>query len=675
MEVQNIPIGEVHPSPMNPRKTFDEGALQELADNIRQQGLLQPITIRPMLIDEIEPGSGEVVSIPGGYEIVCGERRYRAMCKLNAEDPERWPTIASIVRDMTDDEAYDAMITENLQRKDVDPIEEAFAFSQLVERGHTAEEISLRFGKSIRFVQDRVKLNNLIPELLLKIREGSMAIAAGMIICKFEEAAQRKFLSAYGNYAKISKDTATNFLNSEFMTLNRAPWYQSDNQEDEDFEGGCNRKCSECPLNTTNANCLFWEMKAADDGKCTDRSKFEAKHRAYLFHYLDGIADELVKKGEALEYGKTVLIDTAQLWNTDRQRIHDDVVAGIAERGYEIVKPDEIFGNRVYYNATDERIPEMLKNGECYRCIDVFGRGDLPNPQVAHYYIKPVSKDAPVTPGEVAPPEAVKLVGQFKRNLEICNEKVCKSNQEMARDLGTTKRRGPLKEEEQIGFDMFILSQLNADFFSKYYYICKSSGMRPTVQELADIAKGNTDDRALWYREYVRTKMIEGFYPGSLASFVCGSVLRLWMPDKVQEEHMKHLNALDKRNGKIKERLEELGYDTNGKKLKVEKKPEPPKTTTQAEAEVLSQYREMKKKHKDALLLFRVGNNYIAIKDDAAKVFEVTLSGLDEKKIKGETVSICKIPADAIDTIIPKLVRAGNRVATCEQLKDPKKKK
>lgn len=83
MEVQNIPIGEVHPSPMNPRKTFDEDALQELADNIRQQGLIQPITVRPRIIEGTEPGSGDAVAIPDGYEIVCGERRYRALSALN----------------------------------------------------------------------------------------------------------------------------------------------------------------------------------------------------------------------------------------------------------------------------------------------------------------------------------------------------------------------------------------------------------------------------------------------------------------------------------------------------------------------------------------------------------------------------------------------------------------
>ena len=168
MEVQNIPIGEVHPSPMNPRKTFDEDALQELADNIRQQGLIQPITVRPRIIEGTEPGSGDAVAIPDGYEIVCGERRYRALSALNKENPEQWATIAAIVREMTDDEAFDAMITENLQRKDVDPIEEAYAFGQLLEKATPPKRLRFASGKSVRFVQDRVKLNNLIPNCFSK---------------------------------------------------------------------------------------------------------------------------------------------------------------------------------------------------------------------------------------------------------------------------------------------------------------------------------------------------------------------------------------------------------------------------------------------------------------------------------------------------------------------------
>lgn len=163
-KIQEINLYEIRPSAMNPRKTFDQEALQELADNIKSQGLLQPITIRP--VDELLNKDGTVCH----YEVVCGERRYRAV-KLNGSK-----TIPCIVRELTDEQAFDAMITENLQRKDVDPTEEAFAFGELAKRGQTTEEIALRFGKSTRFVLDRIKLNKLIPELMLRVKDGTMAL-------------------------------------------------------------------------------------------------------------------------------------------------------------------------------------------------------------------------------------------------------------------------------------------------------------------------------------------------------------------------------------------------------------------------------------------------------------------------------------------------------------------
>ena len=133
--IQNIPMSEIVPSPRNPRKNFDEEALQELADNIKHQGLLQPITIRPIEWKEEEQSTG-VGYTPNKYEIVCGERRWRAV-KLNESE-----TIPCIVRELDDATAYEVMITENLQRKDIDPMEEAFAFAELIKTGKAADEIA-----------------------------------------------------------------------------------------------------------------------------------------------------------------------------------------------------------------------------------------------------------------------------------------------------------------------------------------------------------------------------------------------------------------------------------------------------------------------------------------------------------------------------------------------------
>ena len=202
MEEIKIPLDKVSPSPMNPRKTFCDKELQELAESIEKQGLLYPIIVRPKgCVGANNEKPNEVESSSDSYELICGERRYRAYRLLKAKEDEeniqrvaahrkksdRFQTIRAIVREMNDDEAFDAMITENLQRVNVDPMEEAFAFAQLIQRGKTPEEVALKFGKSIRFVQDRCKLNSLIPELTLALKEDKMSIAAAMIICKLDE--------------------------------------------------------------------------------------------------------------------------------------------------------------------------------------------------------------------------------------------------------------------------------------------------------------------------------------------------------------------------------------------------------------------------------------------------------------------------------------------------------
>ena len=85
------------------------------------------------------------------------------------------------------------------------------------------------------------------------------------------------------------------------MTIELSLWYKSDNQADEDFEGGCGRKCSECHYNTSNHGCLFWEMKSQDAGRCTDRPNSKQRHWLSMFREIDPpIGDNLVKAGEPL---------------------------------------------------------------------------------------------------------------------------------------------------------------------------------------------------------------------------------------------------------------------------------------------------------------------------------------------------------------------------------------
>lgn len=130
----------------NIRKSFDEDSIIELSSSIRENGVIQPILVRP---------------VQGGYELVCGERRYRASKLVQAAFKDR-NTIPVHIRELTDHEALEAQITENLQRKDVHPMDEAYAFKTMLESGKSVEEIANRVAKKESFVRQRLKLNSLI---------------------------------------------------------------------------------------------------------------------------------------------------------------------------------------------------------------------------------------------------------------------------------------------------------------------------------------------------------------------------------------------------------------------------------------------------------------------------------------------------------------------------------
>ena len=142
-----VALANIQPSGFNPRKRFDETSLYELAESIKRQGVLQPITVRP-------------VDGTDRYGIVFGERRYRASVIAGRDE------IPAIVSELSDEEAEEMAITENLQRKDVTPVEEAAAYQRLIESGrHTVQTLAVLFGKNENYIRTRLKFTALIPEI------------------------------------------------------------------------------------------------------------------------------------------------------------------------------------------------------------------------------------------------------------------------------------------------------------------------------------------------------------------------------------------------------------------------------------------------------------------------------------------------------------------------------
>ena len=157
----DLDIATVHPSTDNHRKTFNDASLQELAESIREVGILQAIAVRPRT--------------EGGYEIIYGERRYRASLLAGAKTIK-----ATIYNNVTDDEAEDMSLSENLQREQVRPTEEAKAFKRLLEKGrHDMYSLVSRFGRSEKYIYTRLKLNELYEPIGELLDNGTITVSVG----------------------------------------------------------------------------------------------------------------------------------------------------------------------------------------------------------------------------------------------------------------------------------------------------------------------------------------------------------------------------------------------------------------------------------------------------------------------------------------------------------------
>ncbi|SIS51174.1 chromosome segregation DNA-binding protein [Roseivivax lentus] len=153
-----VPIDRIHPNPDQPRRRFSEEQLEELTDSIRAKGIIQPIIVR------------EKPDMPDHFEIVAGERRWRAAQKAQLHD------IPVLVRSFTDTEVLEVAIIENIQRADLNAIEEAAGFRQLMFKfGHTQEKLAEALGKSRSHIANLMRLLNLPDDVQAHVSEGRLS--------------------------------------------------------------------------------------------------------------------------------------------------------------------------------------------------------------------------------------------------------------------------------------------------------------------------------------------------------------------------------------------------------------------------------------------------------------------------------------------------------------------
>lgn len=242
-EFKNVQLKDIAIGEFNHRKAFDETSMQELTDSIREKGVLQPVVLRYMKKE-------------GKYELVCGERRFRASKAAGLTE------IPATIRELTDEEVVELQIIENLQRKDVHPMEEGAAFKQLLDaKGWTVNEIGSRVGKPANYVARRLRLTEIVPDFQKAFFENRIGLTDMERLFKLSTADQKALWQeeCEGRSGKLSITDGD--IRSYLGDLNDAPFDTTD--ETLDKKAGA---CTSCPHNSGSNALLFPDTSKAQCG-------------------------------------------------------------------------------------------------------------------------------------------------------------------------------------------------------------------------------------------------------------------------------------------------------------------------------------------------------------------------------------------------------------------------
>lgn len=318
-----IALDELHPSPTNPRSRMKESDLKELADSIAQFGVLQPVLVRPLSIDE------------SSFEIVAGHRRVQAARMAGLE------MILATVRELNDEQALEIQLIENIQRKDVHPLDEAYSFMNLTKiTGWGVPEICAKVSKSKSYVYQRMALLDLCDEAKEAFYSDQLETSVALLIARIPKVLQKRALKTILNGfmgKPMAYQSAKDIVERQFMlTLSTAPF--DTNNADLTAAGSC----SACPKRTGANRDLFGDIEA--DDKCTDPTCFDDKRAA---HSLALRERAIARKIDVIEGERAIEIMPTGLYSLDRRYV------GLDEDGF----VDEEGNSKTYREMLGEKAP------------------------------------------------------------------------------------------------------------------------------------------------------------------------------------------------------------------------------------------------------------------------------------------------------------------------------
>lgn len=522
--IVSVALADIQPSNYNPRKNFDEASLAELADSIRQQGVLQPIGVRPIAENR--------------FEIIFGERRYRASLLAGLEE------IPAVVLNVSDETAEEMAVTENLQRKDVTPIEEANAYQKLIESGrHDIRSLAVQFGKNETYIRTRLKFTALIPEIAELLEKDEITISVATEICRYNEDIQREVFDKhlkedimYGSWrgmkaAEVAKNIERNFTTD----LNR---YQFDKT-----------LCLSCPHNTNNMG-LFAEGGC---GHCAKRACLAEMNTAFL---VEKAMQMLV------DYPTTSLAYRIYGYN-------ENAVERLKALGYEVealnvypktypmpphVPQKEDYNTTEEYEENCKSYEEEMVNYKklCAEMLRASEEGEISlllmieQDNIALCYMENESED------EGQPDPIEKLEQQDRRNKEISIEKTIEDTKKQILEVDMTENKFGADEEKMIYF--FLLSSLREENFAAVGIEGEEHSPYLSDKEKANIVANLTPKAKAVIRRDFLIDNFQNAYRGNAVADLLLEFAGKHMPETLAEIKSAHDEVYEKRHRRIEEK-------------------------------------------------------------------------------------------------------------------------
>lgn len=526
----DLDITTVHPSADNHRKTFNDASLQELAESIREVGVLQAIAVRPRTA--------------GGYEIIYGERRYRASLLAGAKTIK-----ATIYNNITDDEAEDMSLSENLQREEVRPTEEAKAFKRLLEKGrYDMYSLVSRFGRSEKYIYTRLKLNELYQPIGELLDNETITISVAEEISTYEPNIQKDVYEKH-----LKEDSRDNWAGYTLKLFKKyfEEYYTTD-LEQYKFD---KTECKACVHNAANYN-LFAEHNGC--GHCTNRKCLDTKNAAFV-----------AKETEKLLKSDPKLVIARPYYGG----MNETALQKLDKKGHEIKELNYTVSAQSFPKAPEApRQEQFSKPKEYEQAVQTF---EQKNEEYARKvkelnrkkeegriktYVK-VGQTEPelcyveINKKETAPVTVETLQERDKRFKQLSVEKIVADTKKVVRENDYPE--SPFTQYEDGMMYFIMLTKLQR----KHYPLCgiKDQPIRlDEKQRMKIVAKLTDAQKTVIKRDFINYFLCEDAYGDNSASKLLRDFANMHFPDQYGLAKATHEEEYQKRHERLDERIKEM---------------------------------------------------------------------------------------------------------------------